>query len=739
MGSVPGGPQRIVILGGGCGALSAAFHLTRERDWQSRYEITVYQIGWRLGGKCATGRNKANRYRIEEHGLHVFGGFYDYTFRMMRECYAAMNRRPGSRLAEWRDAFSPQSHVTLMEKGSADSWYPWNIDFPAAEGEPGDSVEPPGFWTLLYRLAKFLEDRMQVLSKQVKGGAHGMRISAAIDSLSSVRRMAGELADREIMVPPTERDWWRRPGVSHVEGHYQPTEIIALTEKVSTAFRAFKAADFIDPESFKHFGMVLEVGLAIIRGLLLDQVYLRGFEAIDDCDFWEWLHKHGAACNCGDSAVVRPGYDYAFGYIDGDVDRRAMAAGAALHAFLRLLLTYRGALFWEMQAGMGEVVFVPLYDVLKRRGVRFEFFHRVDALRIGRSGDQRFIDAISMGQQMRTKGDDEYQPLITVKGLPCWPSEPLYDQLERGDELEAVAGCVNLEQIASRGEWEDDASVLLERGRDFDTVILGIPIGDLERICHELIVDLPDRWGNMVTNVETVATQAMQIWLNLSAAEVGWKRPRTILTGFAQPFNTWADMTFLGDREEECADIRSIAYFCGPFPEPSNTQTRPPSTVAEQNGKSWFQENIRKIWPDYPLTLNEETGQFVEPNGYYRANVNPPDRYVLSLPGTTRYRLRADESGYENLYLAGDWVRSGYNIGCAESAVLAGVQAAAAIEGDCSHNLVGMLVEEAAEFASAAIVLAASAATLGVAGLNAILSSLQNATANDRGNRDHDF
>ena len=43
--------ERIAILGGGAAALTTAFELTRDADWQERYEITVYQMGWRLGGK----------------------------------------------------------------------------------------------------------------------------------------------------------------------------------------------------------------------------------------------------------------------------------------------------------------------------------------------------------------------------------------------------------------------------------------------------------------------------------------------------------------------------------------------------------------------------------------------------------------------------------------------------------------------------------------------------------------
>ena len=34
--------ERIVILGGGVAAMTAAWELTNQPDWQSRYDITVY-------------------------------------------------------------------------------------------------------------------------------------------------------------------------------------------------------------------------------------------------------------------------------------------------------------------------------------------------------------------------------------------------------------------------------------------------------------------------------------------------------------------------------------------------------------------------------------------------------------------------------------------------------------------------------------------------------------------------
>ena len=54
------------------------------------------------------------------------------------------------------------------------------------------------------------------------------------------------------------------------------------------------------------------------------------------------------------------------------------------------------------------------------------------------------------------------------------------------------------------------------------------------------------------------------------------------------------------------------------------------------------------------------------------ANIDPSDRYVQCSPGSDAYRLRADESGYDNLFLAGDWTDNGLNAGCIEAATLSG-------------------------------------------------------------------
>src|SRR3546814_4752561 len=77
--------RKIAILGGGVGALTSAFYLASQPGAAEKYEITVYSIGWRLGGKCATGRNPEFGNRIEEHGIHGFLGSYYNTLSMRSE------------------------------------------------------------------------------------------------------------------------------------------------------------------------------------------------------------------------------------------------------------------------------------------------------------------------------------------------------------------------------------------------------------------------------------------------------------------------------------------------------------------------------------------------------------------------------------------------------------------------------------------------------------------------------
>jgi uncharacterized protein with NAD-binding domain and iron-sulfur cluster len=242
----------------------------------------------------------------------------------------------------------------------------------------------------------------------------------------------------------------------------------------------------------------------------------------------------------------------------------------------------------------------------------------------------------------------------------------------------------------------------LEAGRDFDVVILGLSIGSFPFVCKDLIAASP-RFRAMVDHVKTTQTQAVQLWFQGSLDRLGWQLDSPVLDGFAGPFDTWADMSHLLPRERWPAEgaPRSIAYLCSSLEDdervPSRRTVRYPAHQADRvkaDAITWLTESAHRIWPsvapapgasgfDWSLLVDPEDRKGVArlEAQYWQATLSPSERYVLAVPGSSRHRLRADESGFANLVLAGDWVRTGMNVGCVEAAVMAGMQASRAISG----------------------------------------------------------
>ncbi len=169
-----------------------------------------------------------------------------------------------------------------------------------------------------------------------------------------------------------------------------------------------------------------------------------------------------------DSTLVRGLYDLVFGYENGDIERPGFGAGLGVFLSGKTFFDYKGAIFWKMQAGMGDIVFAPLYQALRARGVRFEFFSNVEELRL--TTDATGIDEVQLGRQaVPREGYAAYEPLERVGGLPVFPDRPQLEQLEiDGDGLD------------SESWWGRDRVVdrsVLRAGRDFDDVVFALPVG----------------------------------------------------------------------------------------------------------------------------------------------------------------------------------------------------------------------------------------------------------------------
>ena len=141
-------------------------------------------------------------------------------------------------------------------------------------------------------------------------------------------------------------------------------------------------------------------------------------------------------------------------------------------------------------------------------------------------------------------------------------------------------------------------------------------------------------------------------------------------------------MTHLLEREN-VDGAKNLAYFCGSLDDagPDGAQL---DRVFDDSVR-WLTDNLEHLLPaagwDRMLDPSGRTGSERLRAQYWKANVKPWERYTLSVPGSTAHRLRAEDSGFERLYLAGDWTRTGMNVGSIEATTMSGLRAARAISG----------------------------------------------------------
>src|SRR6478736_649415 len=517
-------------------------------------------MGWRLGGKGASGRNAAFGNRIEEHGLHVWGGFYRNAFRMMREIYAAQPN-DGRLFKQWSDAFKRHSAVQLEESVDG-SWIPWLIDLPEDPANDPDSdptsgaaLPPPGEYIhlILNALKDLLDDARPEFKSEpppqtgIVAGGWLQRLRQEIDVVT------GDIAGMVTRHTPhalvtAARDLAAMlPGDPNLHSDLHLAAIANLIIDADDAARAI--ATTLDGPTHDDRRLVEMISLvrATIVGLIHDDVLKRGFESINDLDWTVWMAKHGASPEAQKSAMVRGIYDYVFGYEKGMGDRPSLEAGTAVNGILRLFFTFKGSLFWEMQAGMGDVVFAPTYEVLKARGVKFKFFHRVEQLLP--DAQKTVVDSIVVRQQAEVQGGGEYEPLVRINQVPSWPSQPDLSQLVDGQSFTGV----NFESA-----WAAPTGTLhtLQRGVDFDDIILGISIEGVKYVCK----DLPapgSPFQQMMDNLQTVQTCSMQLWLSAEAGGIGAQAVPRIASCYVDNLNTFSDMTFLLAREAYPASSRT--------------------------------------------------------------------------------------------------------------------------------------------------------------------------------------
>ena len=350
--------MRVLVLGGGIAGLTAAHRLAPHA------QVTVVERGWRLGGKAASHRTPDGR--IEEHGLHVWLGYYDNAFRLMREVYEDLDRPrtdPDCPVQTWRDAFIPSDEVVVFDQHLGE-WSPWAAQFRRNPQVPGLSAGEPTLDDLVRRGLALLADLSASVGwrRRTPDAPRTVYLSARAPAATRVPAPSDRLRDLDDLV--------RRAGMAALIAAAQAGSALSklnprggglpalgpILETLNEARHELGRRLQIDSAS-RRLWQVADLVTTAVIGIYTDRLLdpARGYAAINHLDFREWLTGHGAEAATVDCGLVRGMYDLVFGYRDGDHERPAFEAGTGLQLAARMFFDYKGSIFWKMSAGMGDI------------------------------------------------------------------------------------------------------------------------------------------------------------------------------------------------------------------------------------------------------------------------------------------------------------------------------------------------------------------------------------------------
>lgn len=698
--------RKIAILGGGIAGLAAAYELSKTAELREAYCVTIYQMGWRLGGKCASGRNADGR--IEEHGLHVWFGCYENAFRMLRDVYASWRKGPDNPLRDWTDAIKPHSFTPLGEF-EAGNFFWWNLKWPPYPGTPGDGSIFPSGWAIVKKLISLitrlihsddylrdfaindrraLKDAVALLSLIYDSSLEG-----AVGGKRTVTVTIGGLADVACNLPDQCTD---SRSDELTRSHMALSGLLEILE------RSIVSAGKTKPLSLLLIETV-DIGIALARGIIAD--VLMGSEdrrrSLSDIEFRDWLVAHGAKrAHVSHSTVLRCLYDTAMQYTNGDCTSPDMAAVTGVIVSVRFLCTTKGSMLWRLETGMGEAVIAPIYEVLKDRGVSVEFFRRVEDIEVSSDGTRVIRIRLARQAEVTT---EPYEPIDTLHGRPgvegmrYWPAEPFWAQIVNGSDLKKRH--VNFESHWC-GEKPTGYDPLVV-DKDFHDVVIAISVGEFkvlngDKSLAQAVLDTDPGFLKMTQQISLIPTQSFQFWCNKNLQDLGWQHLSPAAVGWAPAFNIWADMT--QTLKHEPAGPASVQYFCGPYHTLLYTKSRTDQTVPGTGQQEvfsqavdWFTRNglvflpgtgtQKKVDWNFLYVTDGSSGQARVARQWLRANIDPTECIPSSATGSIDWRISAHGPKAKNLFVAGCWIRTGFEVSCVEGAVMAGMQAARAISG----------------------------------------------------------
>jgi len=423
--------KNIIIIGAGLSALSTAFNLTTPTGWNERYNVTIYQIGWRLGGKLASSRNLDQGLRIEEHGIHVFSSYYNNCFHTLKACNELTDYEFATGIKDMQQCFiGSNTACDLYYFNKSFSLIPSNLPFNTELPWDGNTWITSANNIIdsgLRSIKSVMEDKAIPWKPEVESQNTYLHIKNNFFHHVSESIEHGENSIKH----------WLIDHAIHAFSNFKPETkintlnfIIALMEGL---VHVLYPCVIHDNDHGHRVFMAVDFYCTILKGIIKDDLLEKDLDTVDNMTYLQWLKKHGIKEETLQLPLVILPVNICFQYKNGNSEP-TMSAAAYLSFIVRALLG-KGSGIYKFVAGSGETIIAPLYLALKKRGVQFKFFHKAEEFHL--SNDKKSIQSIDFRVQATTIKDKEYSPLLKerVKGFLGWPNRPNYEQLNEANQI----------------------------------------------------------------------------------------------------------------------------------------------------------------------------------------------------------------------------------------------------------------------------------------------------------------
>ena len=506
-------------------AMAAAWRLS-EPGWAGRARVDHrLPAGWRLGGKGASSRGAHGR--IEEHGLHLWLGYYENAFRLLRECYAELDRaahRPDGADPHVARRDAPHRGRSGLEDRDADGWHHWVGQFTPNDRAARASPSATGREVTMVDLAAPRAPAGRRLPRRrspTRSRSAPARWSLSASAAAPDRVSRWPTASRSPWLPAILEATARLHGAADRRG--LDGAVAALDRALAAVRRGARATRSRATPTCAARGTSSSVMTASVRGMLADGLLTdrRGFRAHQRRGLPRLDHAPRRRRRRSPTSRSSAGlYDLVFA--DGGADR-ADRGGQRRHRGLHDLedvLRVPGRDLLEDGGGHGRHrVRAALRGAAAARRALRVLPPRRPAAPVGRPHADRRRSPSAARRTWRRRRASTTSRSSASAACPCFPAGAARRPARRGRRHRATN---RSSRTGAAGPTPRCARCAA--ARTSTSSCSPSRVGMAALVCRELIDDRPE-WRAMVDHAVHDRDAGLQLWLREDEPTLGWPQP----------------------------------------------------------------------------------------------------------------------------------------------------------------------------------------------------------------------